>query len=43
MKTVWDITRTSTGVKAKKEDKHQLNINVDISYTFQTIPDFLSN
>ena len=42
MKTVWDITRTLTGVKAKSEDIHQLNINGDINYNFQTIPDFLT-
>jgi len=41
MKTVWDITRTLTGEKAKNEDilVHQLNINGDIHYNFQTIPD----
>jgi len=43
MKTVWDITRTLTGVKGKNEDVHQLNINGDINYNFQTIPDFLNN
>jgi len=41
MKTVWDITRTLTGVKAKNKDTHQLNINGNINYNFQTIPDFL--
>jgi hypothetical protein len=43
MKTIWDITRTLTGVKVKKEDIDQLNINVDIYYNFQTIPDFPNN
>jgi len=43
MKTVWDIARTLTGVKAKNEDIHQLNINEDINYNFQNILDFLNN
>jgi len=43
MKTIWDISRTLTGVKVKKEDIHLLNINVDIYYNFQTIPDFPNN
>ena len=43
MKTIWDISRTLTGVKVKKEDIDQLNINVDIYYNFQTIPDFPDN
>jgi len=40
MKNIWDITRTLTGVKVTKEDIDQLNINVDIYYNFQNIPDF---
>jgi len=42
MKTIWDITRTLTGEKAKNEDIHQFNINGDIHYNFQTIPDFFN-
>jgi hypothetical protein len=42
MKTIWDITRILTGVKTKNEDIHQLNINGNINYNLQTIPDFLT-
>jgi hypothetical protein len=41
--TIWDITRTLTGVKAKNEDIYQLNVNGDINYNFQTIPGILNN
>jgi hypothetical protein len=41
METFWDITRTLTGIKTKNKDMHQLNINDNISYNLQTIPDFL--
>jgi hypothetical protein len=43
MKTVWDITRTLTGIKTKNEDIHQLNINGNINYNLQTIPDIFNN
>jgi hypothetical protein len=43
MKTIWDITRTLTGIKTKNEDIHQLNINGNINYNLQTMPDFLNN
>jgi hypothetical protein len=43
MKTIWDITRTITGIKTKNEDIHQLNINGNINYNIQTIPDFFNN
>jgi len=42
MKTIWDITRTITGIKTKNEDIQQLNINGNINYNLQTIPDFLT-
>ena len=42
MKTVWDITGTLTGVKAKNEDVHQLNINGDMNYNFQPSLIFLT-
>jgi hypothetical protein len=37
MKTVWDITRTLTGIMTKNQDIHQLNNNSDISYKPQTM------
>ena len=43
MKTIWDITGTLTGTKTKNEDIHQLNINGNINYNLQTIPDFFNN
>jgi hypothetical protein len=43
MKTIWDITGTLTGIKTKNEDIHQLNINGNINYNLQTIPDFFNN
>ena len=43
MKTIWDITRTLNGIKTKNEDIHQLNINGNINYNLQTIPDFFNN
>jgi hypothetical protein len=42
MKTIGDIIRTLTGTKTKNEDIHQLNINGNINYNLQTIPDFLT-
>jgi hypothetical protein len=43
MKTIWDITRSLTGIKTKNEDIHQLNTNGNIDYNFQTIPDSFNN
>jgi hypothetical protein len=45
MKTIWDITRTLTGIKTKNQDiqVHQLNINSNVNYNLQTIPDFFNN
>ena len=43
MKTTWDITKTLTGTKTKNEDIHQLNINSNVKYNRQTIPDFFNN
>jgi hypothetical protein len=39
MKTIWDITRSLTGIKTKNEDVLQLNINGNMNYNLQTIPD----
>ena len=43
MKIIWDTARTLTGTKTKNEDIHQLNINSNINYNLQTIPDFFNN
>jgi hypothetical protein len=43
IKTTWDITRLLTGIKTKNEDVHQLNINGNVNYNFQTIPDLFNN
>jgi len=43
IKTTWDITRLLTGIKTKNEDIHQLNINGNVNYNFQTIPDLFNN
>jgi hypothetical protein len=43
MKTIWDTARTLTGTKTKYEDINQLNINGNINYNLQTIPDFFNN
>jgi hypothetical protein len=43
IKTVWDITKSLTGVKANNEDVHQLNINGNIYNNSQTISDFFNN
>jgi hypothetical protein len=43
MKTIWDITRSLTGIKTKNEDIHQLNINGNINYNVQTKPDSFHN
>jgi hypothetical protein len=43
MKTLWDITRTLTGIKTKNQDIHQLNNNGDKNYNPQTIPDVFNN
>jgi len=43
IKTTWDITRLLIGIKTKNEDIHQLNINGNVNYNFQTIPDLFNN
>jgi len=43
IKTIWDITRSLTGIKTKNEDVHQLNINGNINYNLQTISDSFNN
>jgi hypothetical protein len=43
MKTIWNITRSWTGIKTKNEDVHQLNTNGNIDYNFHTIPDSFNN
>ena len=43
MKTIWDITRSLTGVKTKNEDVHQPNISGNTNYNLQTIPDSFNN
>jgi len=43
MKTIWDITRSLSGIKTKNKDVHQLNINSNINYNLQTIPDSFNN
>ena len=39
MKTIWDITKSLTRIKTKNKDVQQLNINGNINYNLQTIPD----
>jgi hypothetical protein len=43
MKTIWGITKTLTGIKTKNQDIHELNMNGNINYNSQTIPDFFNN
>jgi len=43
MKTIWDITRLLTGIRARNDDVHQLNTHNNSNHDFQTMPDFINN
>jgi hypothetical protein len=43
MKTIWDITKLLTGIRAKNDDVHQLNTHDNTNHDFQTMPDYFNN